>query len=174
MTAIKKQAAADARRVLARAWQRGSEPIALPVDPVRIARRLGIDVIDARLDPNVYAAIVKEPGQDPTILLSVIDSPNRKRFSCAHEIGHFIRRADDPDEYDYVDLRDMLATSGSDVEEIYANEFAACLLMPEAEVRRLHDDGFTDYEMALAFDVSQEAMHYRLANLRLQSARRTG
>lgn len=162
-------AARDAERLLARAWQRGSD-LPLPVDPVKIARRLGIDVVDARLDPDVSAAIVKERGQDPTILLNMIDSRNRQRFSCAHELGHFIRRSDDPDEYEYVDLRDVLSSKGSDPEEVYANEFAACLLMPEKEVSRLRRDGLEDYEMALLFDVSQEAMHYRLVNLRMACA----
>ncbi len=162
----KAEAARDAERLLARAWQRASE-IPLPVDPVKIARSLGIDVVDAPLDPNVCAAIVKERGQDPTILLNMIDSRNRQRFSCAHELGHFIRRSENPDEYEYVDLRDLLASTGTDPEEVYANEFAACLLMPEKEVRRLRSGGVEDYEMALIFGVSREAMHYRLVNLRV-------
>jgi Zn-dependent peptidase ImmA (M78 family) len=39
--------------------------------------------------------------------------------------------------------------------------------MPEDEVRRLHGQGKTEIEMALYFDVSREAMHYRLRNLGL-------
>jgi Zn-dependent peptidase ImmA (M78 family) len=66
---------------------------------VRIARGLGIDVLDAQLDVSVSGALVKERDQDPSIVLNWIDHPNRKRFTCAHEIGHFVRRKDQPDEY---------------------------------------------------------------------------
>jgi Zn-dependent peptidase ImmA (M78 family) len=162
---VAKEAAEDAERLLRSVWLRDRQVVPLPVDPVQIARTLGIDVYDARLDQNIFAALVKELGQDPTILLNTIDSPNRKRFSCAHEIGHFMRRSDD--EYEYVDRRGPLSSAGTDPEEIYANNFAAALLMPEAEVRRLYKKDATDVEMALIFDVSREAMGFRLKNLGL-------
>jgi Zn-dependent peptidase ImmA (M78 family) len=156
------EAAKDAESVRASAW--GDD---FPVDPVRIARRLGIEVLDAQFAPNVSGALVKRPGQDPVILVNAADSPNRKRFTCAHEIGHFVRRSDSPDAYERVDLRGPLASAGQDPEEIYANAFAACLLMPEAEVRRLVKSGKSELELAQYFDVSREAMQYRLQNLRL-------
>ena len=162
----KEDAARDAARLLAETW--GTTPDeTIPIDPIRIARRLGIRVFNSELEPSVSAGIVKEPGQDPRILLNREDSANRRRFSCAHELGHFVRRRENPDQYEYVDYRDALSSSGVDPEEIYANEFAACLLMPEAEVRRLQRKGFTDLTMALRFDVSREAMQWRLRNLRL-------
>jgi Zn-dependent peptidase ImmA (M78 family) len=139
-----------------------------PVDPVLIASALGIDVLDAHLDARVSGALVKERGQDPAILLNAEDHPNRKRFTCAHEIGHFVLRSDQPDEYEYIDYRDTIySPAGEDTEEVYANTFAAALLMPEDEVKRLHGQGKTEIEMALYFDVSREAMHYRLRNLGL-------
>jgi Zn-dependent peptidase ImmA (M78 family) len=159
------EAARDAERVLRQAWQGEGLGIPLPVDPVRIARNLGINVYERRLRPNVYAALVKEEGQDPVILLNEIDSPNRKRFSCAHEIGHFIRRRDAA--YEYVDYRNMLSGRGTSSDERYANAFAACLLMPERQVREFAKEELRDFEMALKFDVSLEAMQFRLKNLRL-------
>lgn len=154
--------ATDADRIRQQTW--GSE---YPVDPVRIARRLGIDVLEASLHPGVSGALVKAVGQDPQILLNAADSPNRKRFTCAHEIGHFSKRSASPDAYEYVDTRGALAAAGMDADEIYANQFAAALLMPGDEVRRLHKQGKGEIEMALYFDVSQDAMHYRLMNLGL-------
>jgi Zn-dependent peptidase ImmA (M78 family) len=155
--------AEDAERILADVW--GDS---LPVDPVRIARSLGIKVLNAQLDPDVSGALVKEREQDPVILLNASDSPNRKRFTCAHEIGHFIKRSGAPDEYEYIDRRDTLATTGRDPDEIYANQFAASLLMPAKEVRQLAEEGLSDVQMALRFDVSLEAMQYRLQNLGLR------
>jgi len=121
------------------------------------------------LDKDTLGALVKQPGQDPTIFLNEDDSPTRKRFTCAHEIGHFVRRSREEPEYTRVDLRNSLSATGEDQEEVYANEFAACLLMPEDEVRRLSKNGFSDLEMAIRFGVSRAAMQYRLKNLNLAS-----
>lgn len=163
-TAIRAQARKDANSILETLWGRGTPDFRIPVDPVRIARQLGIDVLHTTLDPDIAGAIVKDPDQDPTILLNGIDSPNRKRFTCAHEIGHYVRRKSNPDNYEYVDFRGMLSAAGTNDDEIYANEFAASLLMPEREVRRLAKDK-TEVELAWRFDVSREAMHFRLDNL---------
>lgn len=159
------KAANDAERILATVWRKG-----IPVDPVRIARLLSIEVIDAQLERDVSGAIVKRPGQDPRILLNAKDSANRRRFTCAHEIGHFVRRSEsaDSEAYEYTDLRGPLSATGQDPEEVYANNFAACLLMPEQEVRRLTGDKRHDVlDLALRFGVSPEAMQYRLKNLHI-------
>jgi Zn-dependent peptidase ImmA (M78 family) len=160
---IQKDATAAAERILGTFW--GDD---IPVDPVRIARGLGIQVLDARLDPQVAGALVKKGDRDPSIVLNADDSSKRKRFTCAHEIGHYVKR-DATEEYEYLDLRGQLASAGTDPDERYANAFAASLLMPERQVRRLHKDGFGEVELAAIFDVSREAMHYRLTNLSLHT-----
>lgn len=139
----------------------------VPIDPVSIARRAGVRVVDAALDDNTMGALVKEPGQDPTIMINEKDSLNRRRFTCAHELGHYVRRSDQTREYTTVDLRSGLSSEGTDEEEIYANAFAACLLMPESEVLRMHGEGMFDWEMAIRFDVSREALQFRLRDLNL-------
>jgi Zn-dependent peptidase ImmA (M78 family) len=123
--------------------------------------------LDARLTEAVSGALVKRPGADPSILLNAEDSKNRKRFTCAHELGHFIRRTDEPEQYEYVDYRDQLSSTGKDAEEKFANRFAANLLMPEFLVKAFHDEQLPEFRMAKKFGVSQEAMHYRLENLGL-------
>ena len=165
MTTVNAEAVRDAERVLKTLWTFTPRGVVIPVDPYRIARQFGIDVIEMNLDQTIYAALVKEQGQDPAILVNAKDSANRKRFSCAHEIGHFIRRSSDPDEYEYVDFRDLLSSASTNVDEVYSNTFAAHLLMPETEVRRFRRHGLPDYEMAVRFDVTREAMHYRLVSL---------
>jgi Zn-dependent peptidase ImmA (M78 family) len=157
-----RDAEGDAARILASVWQRG-----FPVDPVVIANALGVEVKDATLRENIAGAIVKERGQDAVILVNAVDHPNRKRFTCAHELGHFVMHERKPDSYEYVDLRDALASLGTDEHERYANSFAAALLMPESEVARLVDEGRSQTEMSYHFGVSQEAMYYRLKNLNL-------
>jgi Zn-dependent peptidase ImmA (M78 family) len=161
------KAAEDADRILETAWK--IEPVPIPVDPVRIATTLGVAVFDQELDANISGAIVKVYGSDPIILLNVADSPNRKRFTCAHEIGHFVARSNEykDNNYEFVDLRGVLATMGRDPNEIYANEFAACLLMPKSEVTRMINNGDLPSQMAVKFGVSTEAISYRIKNLGL-------
>lgn len=160
---IQKDAAKDAQRLLGTVWDEDK----VPVDPVRIARALGLNVLDAELSDDIAGALVKRPGRDPYIVLNAGDSNKRKRFSCAHEIGHYIKRGAG-DQYEYVDLRDQFSSRGTDPNEIYANSFAACLLMPEKQVRRLKKERkYGEVEMAVVFDVSREAMHIRLKDLGL-------
>jgi Zn-dependent peptidase ImmA (M78 family) len=85
----------------------------------------------------------------------------------AHEIGHFVKRATAPDAFEYVDRRDNLSATGTDPDEIYANEFAANLLMPEDWVRKYTENNRSPAELAIVFGVSAEAMNYRLQNLGL-------
>lgn len=162
---VKTEAERDAARLLRAAWGGG-----IPVEPVTIAHALGLQVLEAQLDPNTLGALVKEPGKDPTILLNQNDGQNRRRFTCAHELGHYVRRSEESDEYARIDLRNSVSTTGEDQEEIYANEFAACLLMPEDEVRTLSELGMDDLEMALRFKVSRQAMQFRLKNLGLMAS----
>ncbi len=119
----------------------------LPVDPVLIAKELGLQVIKGDLPDNISGALIKESGMDPVILLNSNDSPNRQRFSCAHEIGHYIDRQifqgeadnDNAHNYEYVDLRGDTASQGTEPAEIFANQFAAELLMPRDAVKKLVD-----------------------------------
>jgi Zn-dependent peptidase ImmA (M78 family) len=160
----------EAERLLRTVWARLSPARRIPVDPVRISKELGIEVFEAALGPTVSGAIRKEPGADPTILLNWSDSPVRQRFSCAHELGHYVLRSDQPDAYRYVDHRGPAASDGTDPDEVFANSFAAHLLMPEDDVRQEVEHGTGAVELAFLFRVSQEAMTYRLRNLGLRVA----
>lgn len=166
MVNIPAEATRDATRLLERIW---SSPfgVDIPVDPVSIAQSLGVDVFTANLDPGVAGLLVKRVGQDPAIYLNSLDSENRQRFTCAHELGHYLRRSKTDDEvWEYVDKRDDLSTRGTDPEERYANGFAAQLLMPDHEVRS-HAKKMSVAEMAYTFGVSLEAMNNRLSTLRI-------
>ena len=112
--------------------------------------------------------LIKRPGEDPEIYVHASDSPNRQRFTCAHELGHYVKRSAAGDvAWEYVERRDLLTTQGSDPEEIYANQFAASLLMPREKVEELHKT-LGPVALAYEFGVSADAMHYRLVNLGLE------
>lgn len=139
----------------------------LPIDPVRIAATFGVKTFSAELDENVSGMLVKNPGNDPEILLNREDSRNRKRFTAAHELGHYVRRSERPEQYEYVDYRDERSSSGTAEEERFANAFAANLLMPQGAVESLNSEGTPDFLLAKQFGVSREAMQHRLDNLGL-------
>jgi Zn-dependent peptidase ImmA (M78 family) len=158
-----KQAEKDALELLEETWD-GT----LPVDPVRIAKKLGVEVLDVFLKKDVSGALVKKEESDPSILLNTEDSKTRKRFTCAHELGHYILRSQEPTpSYEYVDYRNQKSSTGTDSEERYANSFAASLLMPEVAVKALYDKSLPVFRLAKRFGVSPEAMQHRLDNLGL-------
>jgi Zn-dependent peptidase ImmA (M78 family) len=160
----------DARQILTTVWAPGGDEveIPLPVNPFVIAGRLGIKAYSASLDQAVSGMLIKKPGEDPEIYVHASDSPNRQRFTCAHELGHYVKRSATGDvEWEYVEHRDLLTSQGSNQEEIYANQFAASLLMPREKVEELHKT-LGAVALAYEFGVSPEAMHYRLVNLGLE------
>lgn len=152
----------DAERLLETVWSLGADQPPTPVDPVYIAQQLGLEVFRTNLGPGVAGLLVKRAGEDPEIHVNASDSRNRQRFTCAHELGHYIDRAGMDDEsWEFVDRRDALASTGRSPREVYANGFAANLLMPAALIRRMarsHEPAIMAYE----FGVSVEAMNNRL------------
>jgi len=165
------EAERDASELLRKAWigDGVSRPL-LPVDPFAIARELGIQVfVDHRLPAEVSGMLRKRAGyEDPEILLNAGDSRNRQRFTCAHELGHYNQRVKQglDGAWEYVDKRDPLSSQGLKPEEIYANKFAAELLMPREEIESRADDP-NPASLALDFGVSADAMRFRLDNLGL-------
>ncbi len=168
-TPTRQEAEAAAHDLLKSAWDRNLGNCALPVDPFRIASTLGLKVMRIPLEPDVSGMLAKHPGQDPEVYINMTDSEVRQRFSCAHEIGHYVKRGSSgstDDEWGYIDRRGPSAAHGTNPEEIYANQFAAALLMPEERIKTLEDGGVSPVAMAVAFNVSLEAVTHRLDNLR--------
>ncbi len=147
----------------------------VPIDPVVLANREGIQVNNAKFsDDNLVGMIVKR-GDDVSMLVNYSDPPFRKRFTIAHELGHhFLHLIKDGE---YVDKeanlfrqqeRDDNVLTPSRRQEIQANMFASSLLMPEDEVRRYWLERPSVDELAKIFKVSNEAMGYRIASLGLE------
>jgi Zn-dependent peptidase ImmA (M78 family) len=161
----------DALELLEATWISDDGSIVIPVDPFEIAQRLGIKVFTAELGDGVSGMLTKQGGyDDPQVYLNAADSRNRQRFTCGHELGHYVRRSstDATDEsWEYVDRRASLASAGTNPDEIYANQFAASLLMPRRIVTELHKR-FGPAALASEFGVSSDAMSFRLRNLGLQ------
>lgn len=142
-----------------------------PIDPYKIAANMGVDVFTAQLPGDTSGLLQKLPGQRPQIYVDIDDSPRRRRFTASHELGHYTQRLlEDPHTIDdatlaFLDERAELASRGDDQREIFANNFAANLLMPATAVRMLRHAGMGVAQLADFFDVSAISMEYRLKNL---------
>jgi len=143
----------------------------LPVDPQKIARKLGVHIVQRSAWDEGWrgkSGHFHFDGTVPVIEYNTDEIETRQRFTIAHELGHFLLGDRDAP-------RDGPASFGSgqrEPREIRANRFAAALLMPAAAVRTLFLSGRCDSVDSLAaqFKVSKAAMGFRLANLRLVAA----
>jgi len=165
---------AEAARVLQESGQAGQ----IPVDIEVVAKSRGARVIRERLDRDVSGLLMRD-GDAVVIGVNDLHAPRRQRFTVAHEVGHLELHKGRPLVLDHVRLnfRDATSSAATDVEEIDANAFAAAILMPAdlviQEARRLLEDPTaTDASivplLAQGFDVSDQAMEYRLINLGLR------
>lgn len=150
---LRAMAREEAKNTLDRHWDG-----ALPVDVVRIARDLGASVFTAQLGDDTFG-MLQSDSAGSNIYIDVDQPLVRKRFTCAHEVGHLVSHADEPGAQ-FVDKRSDAGRGTAS--EIYANEFAGSLLMPEPRVRELRDAGFSPIDMAARFGVSLQAMTYRM------------
>ena len=134
----------------------------IPVDVEDIIARLSINVEKRWMSTGSGYAYWNEDGSRGIVVNS--NEPScRQRFTLAHELGHHalahIQRGQTRD-------RDERSSYGMDFYEIEANNFAAELLIPEENLRKDIGRYYSDIqELAEHYDVSFDAMYYRLKNL---------
>lgn len=148
----------------------------------KIAENLGIKILIEDLG-TVDGVLYIQNGEGIIGLNSKHEKNlNRRRFTVAHEIGHFVLHKYeknvfiDDSQFHTRFKRDENSASGEFRIEREANAFAAALLMPKDRLRaelekssfsfNLMENG-TDQIVNLAakFKVSTQAMTFRLANL---------
>ncbi len=160
----------QADRLLARARVHSA-----PVPVEQVAACLGVRVELADLGEDCSGVLVRKRNR-AVIGVNWGHHSNRRRFSIAHEIAHYLLHKGETyiDKGYRVQFRDMESGSGTESEEMEANAFAAALLMPAHWVREAfdrqpfdltEDDGLE--RLADKFKVSPQAMTYRLMNLQL-------
>ena len=137
-----------------------------PVDLLAMASRLGLSfTMDAALGPGISGRIRRQDNSYH-IEINGAHSPNRRRFTLAHEIAHYLLHRDligDGIEDDAL-YRSRL----SNETEAEANRLAARILMPPDLVMKLFRAGLKSLAgLSAAFHVSEEAMRIRLKQLRL-------
>jgi Zn-dependent peptidase ImmA (M78 family) len=94
---------------------------------IDLVDKLGLEVKFVSIS-SMEGAFLKE---SKTILLSTLRPEGRIRFTCAHELGHFI--FNHGDHFD--ELVEEVHSGKSRYEESLADMFASFLLMPETTVR---------------------------------------
>jgi Zn-dependent peptidase ImmA (M78 family) len=151
----------------------------VPVEQLAVAE--GIQVVRSPSTGEESGFLLRDRSQT-LIGVNSKNSDRRQRFTIAHELGHWQLHAGRPLIVDHlvrINRRNEISSSATDREEIEANAFAAALLMPasliEAAVRRELDRGINIVErltqlLANEFDVSAEAMSWRLINLGIVSS----
>ena len=93
------------------------------------------------------------------------ESPARRRFTIAHEIGHWVCQVREGRGEPIHCRPDPAGGRLVDEREREANVFAAELLMPEDQVRLAATRGAEPAELEALFGVSEPAMAWRLFNL---------
>lgn len=175
----------------------------IPVDVERILEfGLGIDIVPVeslKRAFNIDGWISLDLSQITVDKNQFENHINRCRFTIAHEIGHLVLHREIYQQLDFSCVESWVATildfnpdKYSRI-EIQANMFAGCLLMPAEIVQEIYEEavsflagqGFAsslgtdlvnDYIcrwMAIKFNVSEQAMGYRLKNLGLIDGRIT-
>ena len=145
----------------------------VPIDPVKLANALGVEVRNGKFHGDAYASMISRRGEHLLILVDRDNPPWRKRFSIAHELGHYVlHMAGETSEYAATVADLFREAEPRDVpfdrkrgEDIEANRFAAALLMPEALIRDELEKGTGLDVLYRVFNVSEQAMGYRLDNL---------
>jgi Zn-dependent peptidase ImmA (M78 family) len=155
-----------------------------PVPVEIIAEGIGALIVRNNFDGTESGFALRD-GERIIIGVNTRTSRRRQRFSIAHEIGHVVLHPLNALIVDHsvrIDWRDNVSSLGTNQQEIEANAFGAALLMPETMVIEhakkyisqmprvpsgsstpLRDDLIS--ELAREFDVSTEAMGFRLIKL---------
>lgn len=154
---------------------------ALPIPVDELAKKAGINLFPFDLGADVSGVLhitngVANIGYNPN------ESKLRQRFTIAHELGHFTLHhgdgaervfVDNENYYQFIMFRSSNLTDKDLKKEQEANSFAAALLMPQAlvkkEIQAYNGFDFSDSsminELAKKFEVSTQAMSYRIINL---------
>lgn len=152
-----------------------SNDFELPVNINQIIKEEGVELVNYTFDEDISGVLVLN-GSQSTIGVNQSHSEVRKRFTMAHELGHYILHRDEGSSM-FMDKVLYRKTSNNyspkdEKLEREANFFAANLLMPKSVIDSYIEENHVDFyedshiqKMAEEFGVSASAMTFRLINL---------
>lgn len=148
-----------------------------PVNLEQICHLFEIDVEPIDADDNLSGFFVVGDNNRKIIGYNKSHNENRRRFTIAHELGHFYLHFKGEqkifiDNNSHKFFRNEKSSSGEIRREREANAFAAALLMPssliENEIEKLQNiENLSTIikKLSTAFKVSQQSVHFRIINL---------
>lgn len=137
----------------------GGADLPVPVEAVA-EDLLGLHISEADLD-GISGLLYPARRR---IVVNADESPERKRFTVAHELGHWVCQcvgAEEPQEV-FCRTEDISLDRAGKALEREANVFAAEFLMPEQAVRSAWDQTWDIERCASLFGISGPAMQWRL------------
>lgn len=146
----------------------------LPIKIEEVAKILGLKVVGWAFDDDISGTLIIK---ESVIGFNQTESRVRRRFTIAHELGHYILHKTEKSIFLDKLFRFNYPNPDQNTKfEMEANAFAAAILMPEGLIRKetknlefdLGDELSIKY-LAKKFDVSTTAMYYRLLNLQLMT-----
>lgn len=130
-------------------------------DAKALIRKRNLSVLTAQTDGLTFYA-----GAEPVILYSEACTPERIRFTIAHELGHIVLGHVAPGS---VTTKNRGLSPGDSQQETAANQFAARLLAPACVLWGL--DLHTADEIAAACRISKKAAQFRAERMKILYAR---
>jgi len=129
-----------------------------PIDPVQIAKMLGVSVHSASFENQEVSGLYD--FEKNIIYVNNKDSVERQTFTIAHELGHLKLHSEWVKSNDYKVL--LRSRRDKDPIELEADAFAAHLLVPKEMLTKYRDIASVS-DLAKAFGVSFDMMSNRLA-----------
>jgi Zn-dependent peptidase ImmA (M78 family) len=157
--------------VAERYWAKGA-----PVDVQGIISDLGIQYAE-ETRPDSMSGLIERYGDGYRIVVNAAHSRVRRRFTAAHELGHYVYHRDligdgifDDAAYRTTDVSGRYVNPKIRLEhETQANRFASVVLMPSSLIQELQESRNLDphnprdlKELARLLDVSEQALRIRL------------
>lgn len=147
-----------------------------PIKTIRAAHALGLKVFTSLSLPSDVSGMIKKDGKSDSgysIYVNGNHSDTRKRFTIAHEIGHFLLHRELIGDGIVEDAM-LRATGLTNSVERQANAFAADFLMPWELLEKESEKLKSIEELAALFEVSKDAMSYRVLGISYQQAQARG
>jgi Zn-dependent peptidase ImmA (M78 family) len=136
----------------------------MPIQVGKICSALDIKASQIDL-PEDISGLIRLDNNHCYIEINKEHHPHRKRFTIAHELGHYCLHHDLLKiEKKILERSDKIFTKDDIVKEKEADDFAAELLMPE-DIFIQKSKELTPNELSEYFFVSISAIHTRLKNL---------
>lgn len=141
-----------------------------PVDPVKIALALGAEVYEAQLGSDIFGALLQDSETSMRIYINKNQPSSRYRISAAHELGHYVDRSRRteilPRDIDRHSNQPPNLNTPEGKREIWANEFAAELLMPRTKTQQhLKNRNTSPAHLARLFNIPLPVMNHRIHTL---------